>query len=153
PLRKLDVLKEITAKDPNFMIAENLDPKKDELAYDVFAAFSKNAKLIGGFSGKVNIPQTGQIPMKESLFFTVGDISKQVEGSKTIISGTIFSTVNIKTLGYRLTGYGDNDLYIDEKECQIQNVKKGQANPFTCSLEDASTVISAIIYELQYEEN
>ncbi|MDX2469348.1 MAG: hypothetical protein QNL04_02095, partial [SAR324 cluster bacterium] len=47
PLRKLDVLKEITAKDPNFMIAENLDPKKDELAYDVFAAFSKNAKLIG----------------------------------------------------------------------------------------------------------
>ncbi len=153
PLRKLAILREVAETDPNFKIAEHLDPTKDELAYDVFMAFQKNSKLIGGYRGRVSVPQAGQIPMKESLFFTVGDIIKQVEGSKTIISGTIISAVNLKTMGYRLTGYGENDLYIDEKECVINDVKKGQANAFTCSLEDASTVLSAIIYELKYEEN
>ena len=151
PLRNLNVLKEIQAKDPDMVVAKTLDPVKAELAYDTFVAFQKFSKVAGGYTGKMNTPSTAKTALRESLFFQASDLQVQTSGDTSIVSGVIHSRVNLNTMGYRLTAFGDNGLYLDEKECEIVNVKRSEGNPFSCALSDPGPVKSLLIYELQYE--
>ncbi len=151
PLRNLNFLDEMAQLDANFDPKAYLDPKTEQLAYDVVAAYQQNHGKHKNWDGWVQLPQKSPVHLSQSLYFQVKQVQVVPQGQESKVTGVIESKIKLKNLGVRVQGRNAKNLFLDEQDCMIGVVQKNQGKPFTCMLQDPGPIKRVQFSEVKYE--
>ena len=154
PFHKQGIIDEVHEVDPNLNLFSRLDPTKDEFAIDILQARVDNLDKRDNYDGVIKFPaQRSSLPLylRESIFFQLRSIKTKVNGEGTLVTGKISSRINIASMGFRLTAFNQDNLYLDEVMCLLKDVKKKGSNSFSCQVPDQGPFGSLHLQELSYE--